>query len=929
MKKAILFLCTLLIGLISFSGVYANAPYLVNNEFSGESELSEWTFVQKSSAGVPSVNDGKLVLSSETDDGSVKSPYCERTLNIPADKNFVIEYKVDTIPLSCRHYIYLNETQILQVADSPVGEFAIFVDRVNGLKAFKGGEEITPAQASFTDAVTKIQIMYQLRNIARGPVTFDYIRIYEVPDGFEILNSQSTEPEYIDVNFSAILPDTDIEDYVSVEGAAISSAAKLDTGLYRLNFESPLTAGESYTLSVNSLPANYGIVINKSNTFTVREGIKMISAELADTDFSSFTGTFSSSKTINITSVNEVDSTYDTVYVIAAAYDSEGKMTVLEVFDVENSTQQTTHTLPFTNESFYGDMTIEVYAVDDIKSMNRISDKKVYTVQNFFAILETVPKNDTQTAFSPEISVDPEYDNSVLKVTSSGEGAEGRDVSLIITKGYNADNETAPVLSKENIYYLRQGVVSGNEITFYAKMPDAMANYDLYVKTEKAEESVIPSVSGYLFYSAQVVENAFNALNTSVLVPENSEEKSFTDYVKGAEGTIFGISGYSDDISKVALALRDEQGGFSENGDIVQIFNLAEIIYTKHGGDAVGFLNYFNADFGFDDDAFTAYEEKIKGSENETDFNNSILSAQFDTKQGVKDTFHLTVVNYLLKNSKHYTDAKYVLDNLGEDVIGIDMTKYGKCNKKTVSEKLAKKTFESMDVLENTVSELIKKYPAVTVTVGGVVNENDNSDNYSGSYSGGTAAPSYKEKTATEIFNDVNSVSWAHEAIEKLYYAGIIQGRGNNKFEPSANITRAEVAKIICLALNLDMSGDISFADVSANDWSFSFIKAVYSAGIMKGTSEEIFSPGEYVTREMIATIIARAIRCSGKTLASDGDNFADINDAEDYAKESILSLKREGLVSGVDTVNFMPKNLCTRAEGAKMIYEAIKFLNK
>ena len=43
--------------------------------------------------------------------------------------------------------------------------------------------------------------------------------------------------------------------------------------------------------------------------------------------------------------------------------------------------------------------------------------------------------------------------------------------------------------------------------------------------------------------------------------------------------------------------------------------------------------------------------------------------------------------------------------------------------------------------------------------------------------------------------NDINS--WAIDAVSKAYTAGIINGKGDNRFEPKTNTTRAEAATVI------------------------------------------------------------------------------------------------------------------------------------
>ena len=132
---------------------------------------------------------------------------------------------------------------------------------------------------------------------------------------------------------------------------------------------------------------------------------------------------------------------------------------------------------------------------------------------------------------------------------------------------------------------------------------------------------------------------------------------------------------------------------------------------------------------------------------------------------------------------------------------------------------------------------------------------------------------------------------------------------------------------MICLAFELDMQGEISYNDIESKDWHAAFVNAVTRAGIMNGVSESSFSPNSDITREMLATVLARAAQLKGKKPAVGNADFADISDASDYSIESILALKNAGIVNGRENNMFKPKDFCSRAEASKMIFALIEFL--
>ena len=95
---------------------------------------------------------------------------------------------------------------------------------------------------------------------------------------------------------------------------------------------------------------------------------------------------------------------------------------------------------------------------------------------------------------------------------------------------------------------------------------------------------------------------------------------------------------------------------------------------------------------------------------------------------------------------------------------------------------------------------------------------------------------------------------------------GIVNGRANGMFDPDANITRQEAAKMLALiakVLGADIAvPDVVFADAtSIFDWAKEFINYVNSVGIMLGTNTDTppnFSPLRTYTREQSILTVYR-----------------------------------------------------------------------
>ncbi|MEG0451066.1 MAG: Ig-like domain-containing protein, partial [Lysinibacillus sp.] len=121
-----------------------------------------------------------------------------------------------------------------------------------------------------------------------------------------------------------------------------------------------------------------------------------------------------------------------------------------------------------------------------------------------------------------------------------------------------------------------------------------------------------------------------------------------------------------------------------------------------------------------------------------------------------------------------------------------------------------------------------------------------------------TRAFELKSIRTARIFTDVPTSNPYYDAIRKLQLAGIIDG-ANGAFQPKASMTRAQMAKVLVLALGLDSDGKTTFRDVPENHWANGYIAALEEDGITIGENGN-FKPNEPVTRAQFAAFLYRAL---------------------------------------------------------------------
>ncbi len=132
-------------------------------------------------------------------------------------------------------------------------------------------------------------------------------------------------------------------------------------------------------------------------------------------------------------------------------------------------------------------------------------------------------------------------------------------------------------------------------------------------------------------------------------------------------------------------------------------------------------------------------------------------------------------------------------------------------------------------------------------------------------------AAHFKVDTATQSFTDIDELSMKEDIVTAAAL-GIVNGRGNGIFDPSAGITRQEAAVMLMRAarvLEIPMGTPRTFADMKdAAEWAVTGILYVSSlvtpadgttAGraVMGGVSETKFQPlGQYTVEQAILTMV-------------------------------------------------------------------------
>lgn len=116
--------------------------------------------------------------------------------------------------------------------------------------------------------------------------------------------------------------------------------------------------------------------------------------------------------------------------------------------------------------------------------------------------------------------------------------------------------------------------------------------------------------------------------------------------------------------------------------------------------------------------------------------------------------------------------------------------------------------------------------------------------------------PEYRGEIETNNhnFTDIKKTSWSTRAVASLANGQILKGYEDQSFKPHANMTRAEIAKVIARFTDVKVF-ETQFPDIIGH-WAEDYINTAQDAGWVQGYSDGGFKPNELLTRAEFVTMI-------------------------------------------------------------------------
>ena len=173
----------------------------------------------------------------------------------------------------------------------------------------------------------------------------------------------------------------------------------------------------------------------------------------------------------------------------------------------------------------------------------------------------------------------------------------------------------------------------------------------------------------------------------------------------------------------------------------------------------------------------------------------------------------------------------------------------------------------------------------------------------------------------TSKYRDLLNYPWAYHAIATLEEKRIINEKSPNWYGPGENITRGDYAMFLVRTLGINVAPGENFIDVEADAEYAKELAIGKAAGIINGVGDNKFNPEAQITRQDMMTMTSRAMQLAG---TADLGAFSDSGAIADYAASHVSAMVAEGLIKGNADGTINPLGNTTRAEAAVIMNRII-----
>ena len=180
---------------------------------------------------------------------------------------------------------------------------------------------------------------------------------------------------------------------------------------------------------------------------------------------------------------------------------------------------------------------------------------------------------------------------------------------------------------------------------------------------------------------------------------------------------------------------------------------------------------------------------------------------------------------------------------------------------------------------------------------------------------GGATCPS-------KPYKDVNTRAWYHESIDFAIRGKLMNGIASDRFDPEGSMTRAMLVTVLWRYAGSPREGTNRFTDVANGQWYTEAVAWAAENGVVNGVGNNRFDPEGKITREQMAAILyryAKQPQTSGSLTS-----FPDASRVSGYATDAMRWTVEQKIIGGSDG-RLDPQGNATRAQVAAILMRFIQ----
>lgn len=178
-------------------------------------------------------------------------------------------------------------------------------------------------------------------------------------------------------------------------------------------------------------------------------------------------------------------------------------------------------------------------------------------------------------------------------------------------------------------------------------------------------------------------------------------------------------------------------------------------------------------------------------------------------------------------------------------------------------------------------------------------------------------------------FTDVSPSSYAYQAVEALYAAGVVKGTTAGVYDVGGKVTRAQFAIMLKRALGYTSSEGYksAFRDFDQSAWYSEELAEALNTGVTKGYTDGTYRPNAYIPREQASVMIGNILRMNDINPSDVAFNFSDAYKTVAWAYGDLKANNAAGIITGYPDATIRPKEEMTRGEAAVIVYRLLGVL--